>query len=39
MPFPEGCFGWACSLYVDLICYWEKRKLDALENTNRGAPR
>jgi len=32
--FLEGGVGWACSLYADLIGHWEKRKLDALENTN-----
>jgi predicted TIM-barrel fold metal-dependent hydrolase len=32
--FLEGGTGWACSLYADLIGHWEKRKLDALENTN-----
>jgi hypothetical protein len=26
--------GWACSLYADLIGHWEKRRRDALENTN-----
>jgi predicted TIM-barrel fold metal-dependent hydrolase len=31
--FLEGGVGWACSLYADLIGHWEKRKLDALENT------
>jgi len=24
----EGDFGWACSRYVDLIGYWEKRTLN-----------
>jgi predicted TIM-barrel fold metal-dependent hydrolase len=32
--FLEGGVGWACSLYADLIGHWEKRKLDALENTS-----
>jgi predicted TIM-barrel fold metal-dependent hydrolase len=32
--FLEGGAGWACSLYADLIGHWEKRKRDALENTN-----
>ena len=32
--FLEGGVGWACSLFADLIGHWEKRKLDALENTN-----
>jgi predicted TIM-barrel fold metal-dependent hydrolase len=32
--FLEGGVGWACSLYADLIGHWEKRKRDALENTN-----
>src|SRR5499425_2091304 len=32
--FLEGGVGWACSLYADLIGHWEKRQLDALENTN-----
>jgi predicted TIM-barrel fold metal-dependent hydrolase len=32
--FLEGGAGWACSLFADLIGHWEKRKLDALENTN-----
>jgi len=32
--FLEGGVGWACSLYADLIGHWEKRKIDALENTN-----
>src|SRR5499433_1610911 len=32
--FLEGGVGWACSLYADLIGHWEKRKLDALDNTN-----
>jgi hypothetical protein len=26
MLFLEGGFGRACSLYIDLISYWEKRK-------------
>src|SRR6185369_11135662 len=30
----EGGVGWACSLFADLIGHWEKRKRDALENTN-----
>src|SRR5260370_39201013 len=32
--FLEGGAGWACSLYADLICHWEKRNREALENTN-----
>jgi predicted TIM-barrel fold metal-dependent hydrolase len=32
--FLEGGAGWACSLYADLIGHWEKRRRDALENTN-----
>ena len=32
--FLEGGVGWACSLLADLIGHWEKRKRDALENTN-----
>jgi len=32
--FLEVGVGWACSLYADLIGHWEKRKRDALENTN-----
>jgi predicted TIM-barrel fold metal-dependent hydrolase len=32
--FLEGGVGWACSLFADLIGHWEKRKPDALENTN-----
>ncbi len=32
--FLEGGVGWACSLFADLIGHWEKRKRDALENTN-----
>jgi len=32
--FLEGGVGWACSLYADLIGHWEKRRLDALDNTN-----
>src|SRR5207249_7864996 len=32
--FLEGGVGWACTLFADLIGHWEKRKLDALENTN-----
>jgi len=32
--FLEGGVGWACSLFADLIGHWEKRQLDALENTN-----
>jgi predicted TIM-barrel fold metal-dependent hydrolase len=32
--FLEGGAGWACSLFADLIGHWEKRKVDALENTN-----
>src|SRR5213593_3984396 len=32
--FLEGGAGWACTLYADLIGHWEKRRLDALENTN-----
>ena len=32
--FLEGGAGWACSLYADLIGHWEKRKHDALDNTN-----
>ena len=32
--FLEGGVGWACSLLADLIGHWEKRKREALENTN-----
>jgi hypothetical protein len=32
--FLVGGVGWACSLYADLIGHWEKRRRDALENTN-----
>jgi predicted TIM-barrel fold metal-dependent hydrolase len=32
--FLEGGVGWACSLFADLIGHWEKRNLEALENTN-----
>src|SRR5438874_1511261 len=32
--FLEGGAGWACTLYADLIGHWEKRRRDALENTN-----
>ncbi len=34
--FLEGGVGWACSLFADLIGHWEKRNLEALENTNPG---
>ena len=32
--FLEGGVGWACSLLADLVGHWEKRKREALENTN-----
>jgi predicted TIM-barrel fold metal-dependent hydrolase len=31
--FLEGGVAWACNLFSDLIGHWEKRNLEALENT------